>query len=49
MTCSKKEMRGAWAGEEGQWEVDGKVQLGLDPGKEEWVLCEQCSAPHASR
>ena len=25
------------------WEMDGKVQIGLNPDLEQWVMCEQCS------
>jgi hypothetical protein len=39
LTCSTKEDK--WDND--QWEVDGKVQIGVDSTKEDWVMCEQCS------
>jgi hypothetical protein len=43
LTCSVKESAAATAEEGEAWEIDGKLQLGLDPDLEQWVMCEQCS------
>jgi len=43
ITCSTKESAAATAEEGEAWEIDGKVQIGLNPDLEQWVMCEQCS------
>ena len=43
MTCSTKQSAAATAEDGEAWEIDGKVQIGLNPDLEQWVMCEQCS------
>ena len=43
MTCSVKESAAATADDGEAWEIDGKVQIGLNPDLEQWVMCEHCS------
>ena len=43
MTCSVKQSAAATADDGEAWEIDGKVQLGMDESLEQWVMCEQCS------
>ena len=43
VTCSTKESAAATANDGEAWEIDGKVQIGLNADLEQWVMCEQCS------